>query len=121
MHTFFLAKEPSLQIFNTSVENGKGSRNAGAASSLVAGGGCLVPKNGHEPVRLELKLSEGGMLLSQELARSDSEGEVTAKKPVALSDSEDGLSQMVAIKSKRAQNVTIVQASHQKKIKEQCY
>lgn len=110
MTILYLAKEPSLQAFNTSTENGilKGSRNAGATSSLVAGGKCLVPKNGQEPLKQQFNLSEGGKLLSQE---RDSEGGVTAKKPVVLSDSEDGPSQAVAINGKGAK-FTTTQVSH---------
>ena len=109
MPILYLAKEPSLQVFNTSTENGipKGSRNAGATSSLVAGGKYLVPKNGQEPLKQQFNLSEGGKLLSQE---RDSEGGVTAKKPVVLS--EDGPSQAVAINGKGA-NFTTSQVSHE--------
>ena len=68
----------------------------------------MKPNNGQEPQKQVFKLSEGGKLVIQELTCNDSEGEVAAKKPVVLSDSEDGPSQAVAIDGKGAQNFTTV-------------
>ena len=77
-----------------------------AVAELVTKGENVGPDKRHKPLK-QFNISDNGKPLSQELYRNDS-----AKKPVTLSDNEDGPSQAVAINNvSGAQNFTNVRIS----------
>ena len=91
---------------NASIEK----RYKGAAAESIIKGENVEPDRHESPKQ---NLTEGGKPLSQELTCNDSEGEVTTKNPVVLSD-DDGPSQTVAINNANGvQNFTNVRISQQ--------